>query len=262
MSDNQDERSFNSQQITLRKQLRELIENYGVCVMKLSTEDAGMPFEDIQERHRLFGDLLPIQLKIGGPEARNDIRMGIKIGCRSLIAPMIESPYALKNFITACRETLGGKRYRSIDKLINIETRTGVEQLKDIVAIKQARELTQITLGRHDLCRSLECKPNHPRVVKYLKQTARIARDISIPLSIGGRITPGDAALLTREFKPAQLNTRELGFQVVSPEKSRESVKKILDFEIHLFQYEKQLYQLEVERLTERIKKLRGRVDR
>ncbi len=257
-----DERFFDTDQIQLREQIKHLIKEDDICAMKLSTEDAGMPFEDIRERHRLFGDLLPIQLKIGGPEARNDMRMAVKIGCRSLIAPMIESPYALQNFVTATHETLGDRTADFIDLQINIETRKGTEDIDNILDTSAAGQIAQITIGRHDLCCSLNKKPNHPDVTEAVKKVVESARSYGISVSIGGRITPNDAAMLTREIRPDKINTREVGFNVKDPDHSRDIVKKLLEFEIDLLKHERELYRSEDNRISRRIEKLKGRQGR
>ncbi len=254
-----DERFFDEEQIKLREELSGLIEGNDVCVMKLSTEDAGMPFEDIRERHRLFGDLLPLQLKIGGPEARNDMRTGVTIGCRSLIAPMIESPYSLENFLTACRETLGAKKYSFIDKQINVETIQAAQNIEDILKTEAAEELAQITVGRHDLCRSMDKKPNHPKVLEMTKKVIDTAHSRGISTSVGGRITPGDAALITEEIEPKKINTRELGFRVKDKKTSEENVAAIISLEIELLKHERSFYRREDERISDRIEKLKGR---
>ncbi|MFP4687292.1 MAG: aldolase/citrate lyase family protein [bacterium] len=258
----QDERFFDKEQISLRRELQSLIQTDGICTMKLSTEDAGMPFDDILERHRLFGDLLPIQLKIGGPEARNDMRTGVAIGCRSLIAPMIESPYSLRNFLEACQETLGPERFSYIDKQINIETIQGANQIENILSCPQAKQLVQITIGRHDLCRSMKKKPNHPLVLKTIKNIVDCARKHSLKTSVGGRITPGDAEMIARDIKPDKINTREVGFNVSTPQLAGKITSRIIDFEVKLLEHERSFYLREEERLSERITKLRGRHNR
>ncbi|MGM0381601.1 MAG: aldolase/citrate lyase family protein [bacterium] len=254
-----DERFFDPEQIELRNKLSSLIEKHRICTMKLSTEDAGMPFEDIRERHRLFGDLLALQLKIGGPEARNDMRTGVTIGCRALIAPMVESPYSLKNFLNSCREVLGEKKFSFIDKQVNIETRQGVANIENILTAEGAEKLAQVTIGRHDLCRSFGEKPNHPRVLKATKKIVDVAREQDISTSVGGRITPDDARMIAEDINPDKINTREVGFYTSGGQEAKETVKDILEFERALLEHERNFYRREDTRLTERIKKLKGR---
>ncbi len=221
-----------------------------------------MPFEDIRERHRLFGDLLPLQLKIGGPEARNDIRTGVTIGCRALIAPMVESPYSLRNFLASCREVLGDKKFSFIDKQVNIETRQATENIEQILEAEGAENLAQVTIGRHDLCRSFDKKPNHPRVLEATKKIVNEARKKDIPTSIGGRITPGDAKMIAEDIKPDKINTREVGFYTSGGEDAKNTVKDIIEFEMDLLKHERNFYRREDERLSGRIEKLKGRQGR
>ena len=257
-----DERFFDPEQNSLRKKLSKLIDKYRICTMKLSTEDAGMPFEDIRERHRLFGDLLPLQLKIGGPEARNDMRTGVTIGCRALIAPMVESPYSLRNFLHSCREVLGEKKFSFIDKQVNIETKQAAANIEEILGIEAADELAQVTIGRHDLCRSFGEKPNHPRVLEATKKVVDVAREKNISSSVGGRITPDDARMIAEDIKPDKINTREVGFYTPGGAEAKETVKSILEFEMDLLKHERMFYRREDDRLTGRIEKLKGRQGR
>lgn len=253
---------YEDAQSELRNKLRDLIDQHEVWTMKLSTEDAGMPFPDLRERYRLFGDLLPLQLKIGGPEARNDIRIGAKIGCQALIAPMVESPYGLKNFINASREVLGRRAFEAIDLQINIETRLGAQNISEILALEEANHLSQITVGRHDLCRSMDLKPNEEAVLDAVDSIVKSAQNQGIRTSVGGRITPGDAKMISDRIQPDKINTRELGFHVKTLQQARKTVRSILDFERKLLVYERSYYRKEDERLTERIKKLEGRKNR
>jgi len=253
---------YEQHQIDLRAQLQQLITDHNVWAMKLSTEDAGMPFSDLRERYRLFGDLVPLQLKIGGPEARNDIRNGAKIGCRALIAPMVESPYGLKNFINACRDVLGKQALETIDLQINIETRTGADNIKQILQLDEIELLSQITVGRHDLCRSMDLKPNMEPVLQSVESVVREAKNHKIRTSVGGRITPGDANLIAERIQPDKINTREVGFHVQDPTQAQQAVRHILNFEKRLLVYERSYYRNEDERLSQRIEKLEGRKNR
>jgi hypothetical protein len=93
-----------------------------------------MGYGEIRTVHRLFHDILPIQAKIGGAEARQDMRAVADIGCRSVVAPMIESGYSLQKFIESLTEELGEKVYSIIGKQINIETETACRNLDRIFA--------------------------------------------------------------------------------------------------------------------------------
>ncbi len=256
------ERVWLNEEEDLREQLLLLREECGATSLKVSTEDAGMGFDEIRTVHRLFSDILPIQAKIGGPEARQDMRTVADIGCRSVVAPMIESGYSLRKFIQSLKEELGEKVYGFIGKQINIETDTACRNLDGIFSTPEIAELDQITVGRTDLCRSLGRDPNHPEVLRRVSDVVAAARERQIAVSIGGRLTPKDASRLMQECAPTRLNTRDVGLDPAACGDLEDAVRRILDFEISVLDHQKLFGQRAVNALSKRITKLRGRKTR
>lgn len=256
------ERVWLDEEEELRERLVLLRDECGATSLKVSTEDAGMGYDEIRTVHRLFADILPLQAKIGGPEARQDMRSVVDIGCRSVVAPMIESGYSLQKFIESLREELGDKMYGFIGKQINIETDTACRNLDSIFSRPEISELDQITVGRTDLCKSLGKDPNHPEVLKRVAAVVSAAKDRGIAVSVGGRITPKDAMRLMEECAPTRLNTREVGLDPMACGDIEGSVRRILDFEISVMERQKLYGRRAVNALTNRITKLRGRKTR
>ena len=246
----------------LREQLMLLREECGATSLKVSTEDAGMGYDEIRTVHRLFHDILAIQAKIGGPEARQDMRSVVDIGCRSVVGPMIESGYSLQKFIESLKEELGEKVYGFIGKQINIETEVACRNLDEIFARPEISELDQITVGRTDLCRSLGREPNHPEVQRRVVDVVNAAKSHGIAVSVGGRITPKDAVHLMERCAPTLLNTREVGFDPAACGDPEEAVRRIVDFEIAVLEHQKLFGRRAVTALQNRIAKLRGRKNR
>ncbi len=256
------ERVWLDEEEILREHLMELRESYGATSLKVSTEDAGMSYDEIRTVHRLFHDILPIQAKIGGPEARQDMRVVADIGCRAVVAPMIESSYSLRKFIESLKEELGEKLYAFIGKQINIETETAFRNLDKIFAQPEISELDQITIGRTDLCRSLGRDPNHHEVLRRVGEAVMAAKEKKIPVSIGGRVTPKDAVRLMEVCAPTLLNTREVGFDPGRSNDVEETVRRIVDFEISVLEHQKLFGRRAIESLTKRISTLKGRKNR
>src|SRR3989338_8979419 len=185
------ERVWLDEEEALREQLMLLREECGATSLKVSTDDAGMGYDEIRTVHRLFHDILAIQAKIGGPEARQDMRSVVDIGCRSVVGPMIESGYSLQKFIESLKEELGEKVYGFIGKQINIETEVACRNLDEIFARPEISELDQITVGRTDLCRSLGREPNHPEVQRRGGGGGDAGQNPRAPGSGGGGGRPG-----------------------------------------------------------------------
>ncbi len=114
--------------------LRELKEEYGASGLKLSTEDAGMSFDQIAYWAQIASPVLPVFVKIGGPEARNDMKkISALKDISGVIAPMVESSYSLQKYISSFKEIF--ERFEDLSKHIKIETITAYENLSKIFSI-------------------------------------------------------------------------------------------------------------------------------
>ena len=68
--------------------------------IKQSLEDEGASFNGIKIMKKITSAAkVDLNVKIGGCEAKNDIFICKKIKTNSIVAPMVESEYALRKFI-------------------------------------------------------------------------------------------------------------------------------------------------------------------
>ena len=121
--------------------------------IKVSFEDEGADFIDILQLKFLCIEAnIPITLKIAGPEAIRDIKDAKKLNIVKLVAPMIESDFALTKYVSAV------KRYMNVDDQylgINIETINAVEHFNEMRRNASYKKLNSITIGRGDLVESM-----------------------------------------------------------------------------------------------------------
>ena len=81
-------------------QLIRLKEEYDLEGVKAEFEAEGSSFRDLVRLRRITNKLnIPLYLKIGGVEALRDVKDSLEIGVDGLIAPMVESAFALKKFL-------------------------------------------------------------------------------------------------------------------------------------------------------------------
>ena len=223
---------------SLRNTLGSLAETGGLAALKTGTEVEDMCFSDISIMKELSRDILPLYVKIGGPEARNDMRELHLLGVDGIIAPMIESAYGLKNFIISMKQVLGPIGYERMEKGINMETITCFTNMNSILASPYARELDQITAARTDLSGSMDLAPDNERVLEICSVMIARARENDLRTSVGGAIHPGIIRKIIESVNPDTINTRHMVMNCKALEKApEEMVVRNLQFEVDFYEY-------------------------
>jgi hypothetical protein len=147
---------MNNQEKAMVKLLIELRKNYDVVGIKTEFEAEGVRFDEF---HRLKEMTmlaeLPITLKIGGAEALSDIYFGKSIGISHLVAPMIESAFAVKKFVSAITDAYMSDEIEDIVPEINVETITGHNNFSEMLALPEYTKLGGVVIGRMDMVHSM-----------------------------------------------------------------------------------------------------------
>jgi hypothetical protein len=96
------------------------LKKLGVTAVKQSTEDEGSSFNDISVMRRITKKAgVKLNVKIGGCEAKNDIFYCARIKADAIVAPMVESDYALKKFIQCAGFSKKCSLYLNLDDIIS-----------------------------------------------------------------------------------------------------------------------------------------------
>lgn len=132
----------------LIKELKNLIP-LGVVGIKQSFEDEGVFPPDVLTMRRITEQVgLDLSVKIGGCEAKTDIKFCENIGADKIVAPMVETSFALSKFIESVTDINGIKFY------INIESHHAQKNIIDILESPSSKLLSGIVLGRSDMIKS------------------------------------------------------------------------------------------------------------
>jgi hypothetical protein len=244
----------------LRSTLLKMKNEFGACGLKLSTEDAGMSMEQIAYWAESAGDILPAVVKIGGPNARNDIKQLLPMNIEGLIAPMVESPYGLENFISAVRDFTTPMQFERVKKQINIETETAVRQLDSILSAPEAKYIDEITIGCSDLSESMKVARWSTGFMSQVVKGVKKIKRKNIPVSVGGGITPETIEGFLKQVQPDKFNTRVITFKVESGHDYFEAVRSALRFEILMLEYDSSQKFISRDEEKFRIKELKKRL--
>lgn len=103
--------------------LNDLRENHHVIGIKAEFEAEGTRLEEaLRLKEVCMKADLGLTIKIGGCEALRDIYECRVIGVERIVAPMIESPFALMKFLKAAKLALPADERGDIALGVNIET--------------------------------------------------------------------------------------------------------------------------------------------
>lgn len=198
-------------------------DQYGVVAVKAEFEAEGTRPDEF---HRLLelaqrADL-KVALKIGGCEAVSDLLSTKVYGVDYVIAPMVETPYALEKFVGAKDKTHGPREERT-SFLFNLETETTLANLEKMLPIAKRAQLG-IVFGRVDF--TLSCglprgSVNDRRITDAVMKVARACAVHDLELVVGGSVSK-DAIPALREFRAMRLDrfeTRKIIFDGAAAER-------------------------------------------
>jgi hypothetical protein len=155
---------------------------------------------------------LKIGLKIGGCEAMRDLMEVKQIGVDYIIAPMVETPYALWKFIDAKNKIFAPEDQEDVTFLTNLETITGYQHLPEMVEKAKTGGLDGLVFGRVDFVMSMGLNGrediNRDDITEMVCKTAQACKDAGLELVMGGGISR-DAIPAIRQVQAIHLNRYE-----------------------------------------------------
>ncbi len=180
--------------------LTRMRDQYGVVGLKAEFESEGTRFEELLRLKDIISRSgVHLTLKIGGPEDVWGILQARRIGVSGIIAPMIESTYALSKFIEAVNKHVPEDEREDIAIAFMIETRKAYEDLNAMLKLGLTCGIKHLTIGRVDLAGSLGLSRkeiDYPRMVELVTVIFRDARKHGFGTTLGGSIESGSRPLI------------------------------------------------------------------
>lgn len=171
----------------------------GVVGIKQSFEDEGALPQDILTMRRITEQIgLNLSIKIGGCEAKTDIQFCKSINADKIVAPMVETSFALTKFIESII---------NIPKLnfyINIESKTAYENLDNILSSPSSKLLSGIVIGRSDLTKSYGFGKDYvdsPQMQDIVYKALVKCKEYNITTLMGGNISSKSSKFVKKLYK-------------------------------------------------------------
>ena len=208
--------------------LSDLKTNFNAIGLKAEFETEGASFDDIcllKELSTKSG--LPLSVKIGGC---GDIRSLIdtqRIKANTIVAPMIESPYALQKFVESYKQVYENSSEKP-NLYINIETIEAINNLNLIFESEYMRDICGIVLGRGDLAQSLDITVDNKKIEDIIQLMIAKTKNYGKKLIIGGKISPENI----EHFNNTGISGIETRKIIFKPPVNKEGIIRAIEFEI------------------------------
>ena len=211
----------------------------GIVAVKAEFEAEGTRVDELLrllEIARRAG--VKVGLKIGGCEAVRDLIECRQYGVDYIIAPMVETPYALSKFIAAADKVFPADERAEIGMLFNVETRSTFDHLVALGELAGKHNVGMV-FGRVDFVGSMgkdRAHVNTDDTMGYVAEVAKVAKAQGVDLVVGGGVSAEslEALAAIRRTKLDRYETRKIIFDAAGLEAgtAEDGLKLAIEFEL------------------------------
>jgi len=206
--------------------LKSLRDDYGVIGIKAEFEAEGTRIDELMRLIEIVRKLnLKLGIKIGGCEAMKDLMECKQFGTEYIIAPMVETDYALKKFIEAKNKIFDDEERKVTEFLINIETKSTTDNLDKIIKMNnlysKQDKINGWVFGRVDYTMSQGLNRDDINtsevITNAVVDVAKEAKKNELNLVVGGAVSI-DALNILKKVKKVHLDRFETRKVIFSSE--------------------------------------------
>jgi hypothetical protein len=225
-------------------------EEFGVVAIKAEFEaEATRPDEYLRLLELTRRADLDVALKIGGCEAVSDLLSSKLYGVNYIIAPMVETRYALSKFIEAKNKVYNADESEDTDFLFNLETETTLQNFDEMLPVAKGN-VDGVVFGRVDFTLSrgmARTAVNERSISDAVLSVAEKCRDNDLELVVGGSVSV-DAIDALKEFRAIRLDrfeTRKVIFdgEAANMANIRDGILNAVEFELNWLKNKRDYYQ-------------------
>lgn len=247
--------------------LEELKEKYAVVGIKAEFEAEGTRTEELMRLKEIcLAAKVSLTLKIGGCEAVRDMYDARAVGIDCLVAPMIETPFALQKYLWTIDIVFPKDEQEKVDFLVNIETLQAVRNFDNMLKLPEIKKLNGIVVGRSDLVGSMgldKKSVNSKQIFAVANEVLTKAKKRGLICVLGGNISVESLPFL-RKLSNGLLDryeTRKVCFSCPQAlrKDAAKAINKAIDFELLWLKNKQNYYKAISEEDKKRISALKKR---
>lgn len=245
--------------------LKKLKYEYGVVAVKAEFEAEGARKDElIMLRELVYRADLGFIIKIGGCEAVHDLDQCKLLDATGIMAPMIETPFAMEKFRGAA-EKIYKNSMSSVEWVINAETKTCLRNYDEILQVGEGF-LTGVTVGRSDLSASMGISKEDIEAGEVFNATYQMvtkSKEKGLITNFGGNIGVESIPFIRK--MGANIDRFETRKIVISPNQSDEMLKKAiqssLEFELEYLKFKSEYYGAMASEDSNRLARLKKQIE-
>jgi hypothetical protein len=193
-------------------------EEFGVVSVKAEFEAEGTRMDELMRLVDIARSAdLDLTVKIGGCEAIRDLYEAKQVGVKHIVAPMVETPYALEKYAGAIRIAFSEDERADTDFLFNLETITSFEHLEKLVETASLNRVEGIVFGRVDFMGSMgksRDEINSDSITSYVLAASQKAKESNLDFVMGGAVSSDSLHVIRRvaDVHLTRFETRKVVF--------------------------------------------------
>jgi len=249
--------------------LKKGVQEYDIVGTKAEFEAEGTRTDELLRLMEIANKAgAKVGLKIGGCEAIKDLYESKQFGVSYIIAPMVETPYALSKFIKARELVYSSEEAKDTKFLFNCETKTTVNNIDQMIDICKTNKhlIDGIVFGRVDYVGSLNLSREYIETESTSKDVLLVSnkcKEIGIDFVVGGAVSY-DARVNLKLFFSNHLSrfeTRKIIFNstALNLNTLQQALKDAVHFELLWLSNKREYYSRMYQEDNKRIEMLEAR---
>ncbi len=208
---------MNNLELKMLEALKDLKANHHVVGIKAEFEAEGTRLEEALRLKEVVTKAgLDLIIKIGGCEAIKDMFDARVIGVKGIVGPMIETPYAMSKYVKATHFVFPEEERAQMDFFINVETKTGYDNLDAMITHPSFSEVAGVVLGRVDMTGSMGLTRediNSETIFNIALEMSKKLQKIGKKLVIGGGVSAHSLPFFSKLPHLNRFETRKIIFE-------------------------------------------------